>query len=239
MGLTRVCAAVAFAWLVSACVVEDDPRTRDEGGRRVGLLDPGTSVGPTAAELLDRIASCDQIVGGPYAPGSGKPANISVCGLPRAVFWTADLDVDCDGKVSTQCNLMTDPWFMGQTAANDSMGQPLDAATLPFVVVPGRSTKFDYRTAGLAMGSVVAVVHGDELVYGVLGDVGPTTYIGEASYRMAELLGIDPDPRVGGTEEPVSYIAFTGEDARVEIIEDHDEATSLGIALAGERLAAP
>ncbi len=237
MGQTRVCAAVAFALVLSACVVEDDARTPDDDGRRAGIREPGQSDSPTAAELLDRIASCDQVVGGLYAPGSGKPANIAVCGLPRAVFWTADLDVDCDGKVSPQCNLMTDPWFMSQTAATDSNGDPLDAATLPFVVVPGRSTKFDYRAAGLAMGSVVAVVHGDELVYGVLGDVGPTSYIGEASYRMAELLGIDPDPRVGGTEEPVSYIAFTGEDARVEIIEDHDEATSLGIALAGELLA--
>lgn len=239
MGRTRVCVVTACAWMWSACVVEDDARAPNEDGRRAGIREPGASFGPTAAELLDRIASCDQIIGGPYAPGSGKPATIPICGLPRAVFWTADLDVDCDGKVSTQCNLMTDPWFMSQTAATDSMGQPLDAATLPFVVVPGRSTRFDYRAAGLAMGSVVAVVHGDELVYGVLGDVGPTTYIGEASYRMAELLGIDPDPRIGGTEDPVSYIAFTGEDARVEIIEDHDEATSLGIALAGELLAAP
>ena len=239
MGQTRVCVAVAYAWLCSACVVEDDPRQMNDDGRRAGLREPGTSDGPTAAELLDRIASCDQRVGGLYAPGSGKPANIPVCGLPRAVFWTADLDVDCDGKVSTKCNLMTDPWFMSQTAATDSSGDALDAAALPFVVVPGRSTKFDYRAAGLAMGSVVAVVHGDELVYGILGDVGPTSYIGEASYRMAELLGIDPDPRVGGTEEPVSYIAFTGDDARVEINEDHDEATSLGAALAAELLAAP
>lgn len=123
MGRTRVCVVTACAWMLSACVVEDDARAPNEDGRRSGIREPGASFGPTAAELLERIASCDQIVGGPY--------------------------------------------------------------------------------------------------------------------RMAELLGIDPDPRVGGTEEPVSYIAFTGEDARVEIIEDHDEATSLGLALAGELLAAP
>lgn len=239
MGWTRVCVVTACAWMISACAVEDDARAPGDDGRRSGIREPGSNSGPTAAELLDRIASCDQVIGGPYAPGSSRPANISVCGLSRAVFWTADLDIDCDGKVSPQCNAMTDPWFMNQTAATDSHGDPLDAATLPFVVVPGRSTRFDYRAAGLAMGSVVAVVHGDELVYGVLGDVGPTAYIGEASYRMAELLGIDPDPRIGGTEDPVSYIAFTGDDAHVQIMEDHDEATSLGMALAGELLAEP
>ena len=230
---------VAYAWTLSACVVEDGPRQDEGDGRRAGIREPGKSVGPTAADLVDRIASCDQIVGGPYAAGSSQPANISVCGLPSAVFWTADLDVDCDGKVSTKCNSMTDPWFMGQTAASDSNGDPLDAAALPYVVIPGRSTRFDYRAAGLAMGSVVAVVHGDVVVYGVLGDVGPSAYIGEASYRMAELLGIDPDPRIGGTSDEVSYIAFTGDGARVEIMEDHDEATSLGVALAGELLAVP
>lgn len=232
------CVVVACAWTLSACVVEDDPRT-DGDGRRAGIREPGKIIAPTAAELVDRIASCDQVVGGPYAAGSSQPANISVCGLPNAVFWTADLDVDCDGKVSTKCNLMTDPWFMGQTAGTDSSGDPLDAAALPYVVIPGRSTRFDYRATGLAMGSVVAVVHGDAVVYGVLGDVGPTAYIGEASYRMAELLGIDPDPRVGGTADEVSYIAFTGDGARVEIMEDHEEATSLGVVLAGELLATP
>jgi len=231
--------AIACAVPLSACVVSDEPGSMRDDGRRAGMLDPGTNSGVSAADLLDRLASCDQIVGGPYANGSGQPANISICGLPGAVFWTADLDVDCDGKVSPQCNSMTDPWFMDQTAAVDSDGDSLDAATLPFVVIPGRSTKFDYRTAGLGMGSVVAVIYEGHLEFGVLGDVGPTAYIGEASYAMADLLGIDPDPRIGGAAGGVSYIAFTGVDARVEIIEDHDEATSLGAALATDLLATP
>ncbi len=187
---------------------------------------------PTAAQLLARIANCDLVIGGPFALDSGGPATVSICGLPNAVFWKAELDVDCDGKMSAQCNLTTDPAYQNQTAATDSNGDPLDAAALPYVVVPGKSTRFDYRAAGLAMGSVFVVIYKDGVQYGVAGDVGPTSIIGEASYRMAELLGIDPDPRTGGTDEPVAYIGFTGMAAIVDPIEDHDRAISLGLELA-------
>lgn len=194
---------------------------------------------PTAQALRDRVASCGDVVGGTYAPDGGRPSTISICGFPGAVAWTADLDVDCDGKQTPQCNSTTDPYFMNQTAATDSNGDPLDAATLPFVVIPGRSMRFDYRAAGLGMGSVVAVAYEDRLVYGVLGDVGPAAVIGEASYRMAELLGIDPDPSTGGSEGPVAYVAFTGAAAEVAVIEDHDEAVALGVDLARTLIAAP
>jgi hypothetical protein len=87
------------------------------------------------------------------------------------------------------------------------------------------------------MGSVFVVIYNDGLQYGVAGDVGPTALIGEASYRMAELLGIDPDPRTGGTDDPVAYIGFTGADAVVDPIEDPQRAVSLGIEKARALLA--
>lgn len=193
---------------------------------------------PAAAELLARIATCDP-VGGTYATDSSGTSDISICGFPNAVAWTADMDIDCDGKMSAQCNLSTDPSYMDQTAATDSNGEFLDAATLPFVVIPGRSMRFDYIDAGLGMRSVVAVIYDGKVEYGVLGDVGPQAIIGEASYRMAELLGIDPDPSTGGAESGVAYIAFTGDDAKVEIIEDHDQAVTLGVERAKVLLDAP
>ena len=186
---------------------------------------------PTAEQLLARIATCD-VVGGPYSSDGSGTEDISICGFPGAVAWTADLDVDCDGKMSTACNLSTDPSYMDQTAATDSNGDPLDAATLPFVVIPGRGTRFDYIDAGLGMRSVVAVIYDGKVEYGVLGDVGPQPIIGEASYRMAELLGIDPDPSTGGAESGVAYIAFIGTESKVDVIEDHDAAVTLGLDLA-------
>lgn len=199
--------------------------------------DGATGGPPTAAELLARIATCDPVVGGPFSLDSSEPETVSICGLPNAVYWKAELDVDCDGKMTTQCNIDTDGAYQDQTAATDSMGDPLDAAALPYVVIPGKSPRFDYRMAGLAMGSVFAVIYNDQVQYGVAGDIGPTAIIGEASYRMAELLGIDPDPSTGGTDDEVAYIGFTGTTAIVDPIEDHDAAVSLGLEKATELLA--
>lgn len=187
---------------------------------------------PTASDLLAAVSDCSNVIGGPYMDGPGQPNDVDICGFPTAVAWTSDMDIDCDGKETPQCNLQTDPYFMNQTAATDSMGNPLDSAALPFVVFPGASTRWDYRTAGIGMRTVVAVIYADQVVYGVAGDVGPTAYIGEASYAMAVALGIDPDPSTGGTSGPVTYVAFTGMESRVTVIEDHAEATALGIARA-------
>ena len=193
------------------------------------MMTPDAQGLPTADELRAAIATCN-VVGGKYAENGGGTPTVDICGLPTAVFWKADLDVDCDGKETAKCNLQTDPYFQAQTAAVDSMGDPLDAAALPYVVVPGVSTRWSYRTAGLSMGSVVAVIYKDKVAYGPLGDVGPTASIGEASYRMAEILGINPDPRIGGTSDEVAYIAFTGTGAKVSPIEDQAKSIEIGVA---------
>ena len=191
---------------------------------------------PSAAQLLAKLEACDK-VGGDYATDAGGAENIPICSLSGAVFWKADLDVDCDGKVTTSCNAMSDPSFQPQTSATDSHGNPLDAAALPYVVVPLPSSRWDYAAAGLQVGSVIAAIYTDRVVYGVFGDEGPTAIIGEASHRMAELLGIDPDPATGGSDGGVAYVAFTGASAVVSVIEDHDQATALGIAKARSLLA--
>ena len=214
--------------LVAIAACGDDAAMIDPGPDAAEIL-PDAAGAPTAAQLLGAISTCT-VVGGKYAKDSGGAATVDICGLTGAVFWKADLDVDCDGKMSAKCSLATDPDYMSQTAATDSMGAPLDAAALPYVVVPGVSTRWSYRAAGLAMGSVVAVIYGDHLEYGVLGDVGPVAAIGEASYRMAELLTINPNPRTGGTAAEVAYIAFTGITAEVDVIEDHAMAVEIGVA---------
>jgi hypothetical protein len=195
---------------------------------------------PTAADLLALVAACNEVSTGNYTTDAdpGLPANIPICGLKGAVFWKADLDVDCDGKQSAPCNLQTDGAYQPETSATDSNGDPLDAATLPYVVVPLPSSRFDYGAAGLALGSVIAVIYGGQVRYGVFGDEGPKEIIGEASYAMAQSLGINPDPSVGGTDSGVTYIAFTGSGAVVPKIEDHPAAVKLGEQLAATLLTA-
>jgi hypothetical protein len=195
---------------------------------------------PTAADLLALVSACNAVSQGNYATDSdpGLPSDIAICGLNGAVFWKADLDVDCDGKQSPQCNLQKDPAYQNQTSATDSNGDPLDAATLPYVVVPLPSSRFDYGAAGLAFGSVIAVIYQGKIEYGVFGDEGPKAIIGEASYAMAASLGIDPDPSTGGTDSGVTYIAFTGVGAVVPKIEDHPAAVALGEKLASTLIGA-
>lgn len=194
---------------------------------------------PTAAELLALTASCTAASTGKYATDDGEAATIDVCALTGAYFWTSDFDVDCDGKQSAACNLGTDPAYQDQTSATDSQGDPLDAASLPFIVIPLPSSRFDYGDADIHLGAVAAVVYQDKVVYAVFGDEGPSDIIGEGSYALAEALGIDPDPSTGGSDGPVTFIVFSGTSAIVAPIEDHAAATAKGEAMAKALLAAP
>jgi hypothetical protein len=53
----------------------------------------------------------------------------------------------------------------------------------------------------------------------------------------ASFPGIDPDPSTGGADDDVSYVVFTGSDAVVDPIENHDAAVTLGMAKSAELLA--
>jgi len=228
--------------------VEPTPRPGDPGpGPGIAsdsgapASDAGVDAGPpavTAAALLAKAQGCaKKVSSAPYAKDSGGTANIDVCALVGAVFWTADMDIDCDGKSSAVCNKSTDPSYQAQTATTDSKGEYLDAATLPYVVVPGVSSRWDYKTSGVAMGSVVAVVYNGKVEYGIMGDIGPTSIIGEASYAMAQKLGINPNPASGGVSSGVTYIVFTGPTGTVKKKEDHAEARAVGLARAQKLLA--
>ncbi|MFC3893163.1 glycoside hydrolase family 75 protein [Lentzea rhizosphaerae] len=188
------------------------------------------AAGPSAAQLLAELTSCQQISSGKYRSDSETAANIPVCGKNGAVWYKADLDIDCDGQRTSKCNENTDPWFQPDTAFHDSKGKPLVADKLPYVVVPSASGTWDYRKFGIQGGGVVAVIYNNRVEYAVVGDTGPKAIIGEASYAAAVNLGINPNPESGGTDGPVHYLYF--KNSKVSPIEDHGKATSQGEALA-------
>ncbi|MFJ8193972.1 glycoside hydrolase family 75 protein [Streptomyces sp. NPDC096094] len=185
-----------------------------------------------AADLLAKVRDCGPVSRGRYRSDAGAPADIPVCGTRDAVYWKADLDVDCDGRPGDRCNSGTDPHFTPATAYTRSDGRPLDAERLPYVVVPEPSGIWDHRESDVRGGSVAALVHGDRVRYAVVGDVGPRDLIGEASYAAAESLGIPADPHGGGVASGVTYIVFKG--SEVEPIEDKDAAEKAGERLARE-----
>ncbi|MEU0222242.1 glycoside hydrolase family 75 protein [Streptomyces sp. NPDC006265] len=180
----------------------------------------------SAADLLAKVRDCAPVSRGRYRSDNGASASIPVCGTRDAVFWKADLDIDCDGSPGPRCNRRTDPYFAASTAYAQSDGRPLSAERLPFIVVPAPSDLWDYRDHGIGGGSVVAVVYRDRVQYAVVGDTGPQGILGEASYATAKALGIRADPHGGGAPSGVTYIVF--KNAKVSPIEDHAAAVAEG-----------
>ncbi|MEU3861145.1 glycoside hydrolase family 75 protein [Streptomyces sp. NPDC028722] len=209
-----------------------------------GLLPAHATAAPTprsaqegtvsAADLLSKVTSCSQVSNGKYQTDEETSATVPVCGKNGAVFWKADLDIDCDGQRTTNCNEDRDPWYQDDTAFHQSDGKPLKAETLPYVVVPSTSSIWNYSNAGIKGGGVVAVIYNNKVEYAVVGDTGPTKIIGEASYATAKALGIDPDPATGGADSGVTYILF--KNSKVSPIESHSAAVSLGNQLAQQFL---
>ncbi|MFF9202723.1 glycoside hydrolase family 75 protein [Streptomyces sp. NPDC014986] len=205
---------------------------------------PGPEPGPRAApvtrrapsvsatDLLAEVGGCTPVSRGRYREDRGSRATVPVCGTRDAVFWKADMDIDCDGRPGRRCNARTDRYFSASTAFPQSDGRPLSSEELPHVVVPVPSGLWNHRSHGVRGGSAVAVVYRDRVRYGVVGDTGPADIIGEASYAMAEALGVDPDPHGGGASSGVTYIVFRN--SRVTPIEDHRAAVTAGERLARE-----
>lgn len=183
-----------------------------------------------AADLLAKVRDCVPLSRGRYRSDDGERATIPVCGTKEAVYWKADLDIDCDGQAGARCNARTDPLFSSMTAYQQSDGRYLNAERLPYIVVPAASALWNHRDHGVGGGSVAAVVYRDRVQYAVVGDVGPHDIIGEASYATAKGLGIRTDPRGGGTDAGVTYIVF--KDSQVKPIEDHAAAVETGQRLA-------
>lgn len=186
---------------------------------------------PSADAILAKLGSCRQISAGKYALDEGKPRIVPVCRRGIAVYWKADLDVDCDGVRTAQCNKNTDPAYQPDTALHTPSGRPLNAAAMPYIVIPQPSATWDFRTAGIRLGACAAVIWKDRVAYGVFGDTGPKGIIGEASFAMAKALGINPDPSHGGVERAeVTYVVFPG--SRVRPVDSPAAARACGEDLA-------
>ncbi|ROP54993.1 chitosanase (glycosyl hydrolase group 75) [Streptomyces sp. PanSC9] len=188
-----------------------------------------------AADLLARLGSCSQVSRGRYRTDADSAAKVPVCGTRDAVYWKADLDIDCDGRPTARCNRRTDPMFAATTAFQQSDGRHLKAETLPYIVVPPPSRIWNHRASGVKGGSVAAVVYRGHVQYAVVGDTGPRDIIGEASYATARGLGIRADPRDGGAASGVTYIVFR--DSRLRHIEDHAAAVAAGRKLTARLMA--
>lgn len=202
-----------------------------DAGVDSGSVDSGNTGGGgnvTADQLLALTNGCTVASSHSYAMDNGTQVNI--CKLNGAIFWKADMDIDCDGKTTAQCNSSTDCCYYNDTSFHNLQDQPLTASTTPYIVIPT-----DFHYSGLDTnngGNVTAVIYNGKLQWAVFGDTGPNDKIGEASYATAQKLGINPDPKVGGIDKGVTYITFVGTGTRPSNIEDQTETATLGQKLA-------
>lgn len=130
----------------------------------------------------------------------GGPITLEVVDGVEIVEVTADFDIDCDG---TGGNPHKDPFFQPATRLQYK-GKSLCAEKVPYYVVPPLILA---KTKGRVLGSKVVLtnIKNGMTCVAVVGDSGPRTKDGEGSPRAAELLGLNPNPNTGGTDEQIIH----------------------------------
>lgn len=93
-------------------------------------------------------------------------------------------------------------WYQIPGRDEDDPAAYVDAATVPYIVVPPLIIK---NTEGVVRGCRARVTLGSRSVDCVVADQGPPGKIGELSIAAAEALGLPSSPRDGGTDEPVVH----------------------------------
>ena len=77
----------------------------------------------------------------------------------------------------------------------------VDSEVIPFIVLPPQAIS-QWGVALGASGTIENLKDGN--VIGVIfGDIGPKNKLGEASIAAAKALGINADPKKGGTDEKI------------------------------------
>lgn len=125
----------------------------------------------------------------------------------ETVEFIGDMDIDCDGAGG---NPFHDPCFQPHTTYKPD----LVAEEVPFIVVPPIVVK---ATRGVVLGSLCEVTYKGRTEFAMVGDVGPTRKVGEGSPALAKLLGINPNPNHGGTDDfVVHYKIHVGLPAKID-----------------------
>jgi hypothetical protein len=110
----------------------------------------------------------------------------------------AILGADKQPKVFPGGIIASKTWYKHPGKADDDPAAYVDAETVPYIVVPPIIVR---KTAGIVRGCKARVTRGDKVVDCVVADLGPANKIGELSIAAARVLGLNPSPRHGGTEQ--------------------------------------
>ncbi|KAH0524326.1 hypothetical protein TsFJ059_006854 [Trichoderma semiorbis] len=183
--------------------------------------------------------TCKNILKGGFYSQEGDSKNFSYCGdhlsdyrimyLQGTGGNLVNMDIDCDGALGTgdgSCDSSEDT--QGQTSFQSTVAgykkgiKDLNAYIHSFVVLGNEGSKsgyvtFDPRSVNVQPLSIVAVVCGNQMFYGVWGDTngddGPPL-VGEVSDSLGRACyGNAVNGNAAHDPNDVLYIAFTGNDA--------------------------
>ncbi|PYH96447.1 putative fungal chitosanase [Aspergillus ellipticus CBS 707.79] len=198
----------------------------------IGILAPSMvsaySIPDNLAKIYDdhRSKPCDNVIASGFSDGTTIASTVDYCGdIPNVIFLHSssnggqydNIDIDCDGANAARRDCGNDPSIQVQTSFKDQVVQygisDLDANIHPYVVFG--NTNFDPQQSGMQPLSVMAVVCGGQLYYGVWGDTNGGGLTGEASLALAKLCfpGDGMSGSSGHTADDVLYIGFKGQDA--------------------------
>jgi chitosanase len=185
-----------------------------------------------------------------------KTSNVVFLKNPNGGF--ADMDIDCDGAGKGQGGCSNDPSGLGETSFQSQLQdltkgavKDLDSNKHTFVVLsnfvtidaPGDKRKpFDIESVGVEPLSIIAIVCGDQLFYGVYGDQNGGVVTGEASLAVGKLCfpkdGLSGDNGHEATD--VLYLAFPGAKAPSNASWQAKDAKTFeaSLATAGDKLVA-
>lgn len=132
-----------------------------------------------------------------YLANAGSPGNWwGIATNNVGVPYVQEKDDPAPGHyVSTTA--MTNPGY----SASDPR-RYVNSETVPFIVLP---SNFPVK---VPLGTKARVTFRGKSVDGIYADIGPRFQLGEASIAMANKLGINSDPKRGGTKEEMLYEVF-------------------------------
>lgn len=118
-----------------------------------------------------------------------------------------------DGKPVIQQSGRFKGFYVSTTSLHNAAGSPtvpasyVDARKIPYIVLPPEFIK----QFGVALGDLAVVTNqrNGKTSFAIFADVGPRGKIGEGSVALARALGLNDDPRHGGTgESSIAYLVF-------------------------------
>jgi hypothetical protein len=89
---------------------------------------------PTASQLLAKTKACTVASKSKYKTDDETSATINICRSGSAYFWKADMDIDCDGISTSNCNRSKDPCEQVaeglRAGADEVLTRPFEPAAL-------------------------------------------------------------------------------------------------------------